>query len=82
MLLYFLQTYIVYRLILSTDLPLTESELHRVDAASKTALVPTFALTMGTKSLLELDDRSCLGCLAGVTVNLNMMVTWMEVLDW
>ena len=31
------------------------------------ALVPTFVLTLRTKSGLELDDRSCLGCLVGVS---------------
>ena len=27
-----------------------------------------FLLTLGTESKTELDDRSCLGCLAGVSV--------------
>ena len=31
------------------------------------SLVPTFVLTLGRKSRLEFDDRSCLGCLAGVS---------------
>ena len=35
-------------------------EFHRVGAASVKALVPTLVLTLGTKSKLELDDRSCL----------------------
>ena len=48
-------------------LTLTESEFHRVSAATEKDLVPTFVLTLGTKSRLELDDRSCLGCLAGVS---------------
>ena len=39
----------------------------RVGAATEKALVPTFVLTLGTKSRLELDDQSCLGCLAGVS---------------
>ena len=37
-----------------------------VGAVTDKALVPTFVLTLGTKSRLELDDRSCLGCLAGM----------------
>ena len=36
-------------------------------AATEKALVPTFVLTLGTKSKLELDDRSSLGCLAGMS---------------
>ena len=50
-----------------TDLTLTGSEFHRVGAAIEQALVPTFVLTLGTKRRLELDDRSCLGSLAGVS---------------
>ena len=49
------------------DLMLTESVFHRVGAATEKALVPTFVLTLITKRRLELDDRSCLGCLAGMT---------------
>ena len=49
------------------DLTLTGNEFHRVGAATEKALVPTFVLTLGIKSRLELDDRSCLGCLAGVS---------------
>ena len=48
------------------NLTLTGSEFHRVGAATGRALVLMFVLTLGTKSRLELDDRSCLGCLAGV----------------
>ena len=47
------------------DLTLTGSS--RVGAATEKALVPTFVLTLGTKSTLELDDRSCLCCLARVS---------------
>ena len=43
------------------------ASIHRVDAATEKALVPTFVLTLGTKSRLELDDRSYLGCLAEVS---------------
>ena len=43
--------------IFPTDLTLTATEKD---------LVPTSVLTLGTKSRLELDDRSCLGCLTGV----------------
>ena len=42
-------------------------KFHIVGAATEKALVPTFALTLGTKSRLELDDLSCLDCLAGVS---------------
>ena len=45
-------------------LTLTWSEFHRVGAATEKPLVQTFVLTLGTKSKLELDDRSCVGCLA------------------
>ena len=53
-------------IIFPTDVTLTGCEFHRVGAASKHALLPTFVLTLGTKSRLELDYRSCTGCLAGV----------------
>ena len=53
--------YIYYRL------TLTGSEYHRVGPVTEKALVPTFVLTLGTKSTLELDDQSCLCCLAGVS---------------
>ena len=53
--------------IFPTDLTLTGSEFHRVGAATEQALVPAFALKLGTKSRLGLGDRSCLGCLAGVS---------------
>ena len=50
------------------DLTLTGSEFHRVGAATENLdLVPTFVLILGTNSRLELDDRSCPGCLAGVS---------------
>ena len=54
------------------SITLTGSEFHRVSAATEKALVPTFVLTLGTKCRLKLDDRSCLGFLAGV-VNVNML---------
>ena len=54
-------------LIFPTDLTLTGSEFHRVGAATEKALVPSFFLTHGTKSGLELDDQSCLGGLAEVS---------------
>ena len=47
--------------IFPTYLTLTESEFHRVGATTENTLVPTFVLPLGTKSSLELDDRSCLG---------------------
>ena len=52
------------------------SEFHRVDAAVEKALVPTFVLTLGRKSRLELDDR---GCLAGVSSECKY-AGWMKVL--
>ena len=48
--------------IFPTHLTLTGSEFHR-----EKALVPTFVLTLETKSRLRLDDRSCLGFVAGVS---------------
>ena len=53
--------------IFPTDLTLTGSEIDRVGAATEKALVPTFSLTLGTKSRLELNDPSCLGCIVGVS---------------
>ena len=47
---------------------LSGSEFHRVGAASEKARVSAFVLTMGTESKLEPDDRSCLGCLAGASI--------------
>ena len=47
-----------YVAIFPTDLTLTGSEFHRVGAATE---------KFGTKSRIELDDRRCLGCLAGVS---------------
>ena len=41
--------------------------IHKVGVATKKSLVPIFILTLGTKSALELVDRSCLGCLASVS---------------
>ena len=49
-------------------LTLTGSTFQRVGAATEKALVPTFNLTLATKSRLELDDRSCLGSLAGASI--------------
>ena len=51
-------------MLFSAALGLTGSEFHRVGAATEKALVPTFVLTLGTTNGLQLDDRSCLGCLA------------------
>ena len=48
--------------IFPTNFTITGSEFHRVGAATEKALGLTFVLTLGTKSRLELDDRSCLGC--------------------
>ena len=49
-------------------LTLTGSEFHRVGAATEKGLVPTFVLILGTKTRLKLNDRSCMGCLAGVSI--------------
>ena len=51
--------------IFPTHLTLT---IQTVGAATEKALVPTFNLTLATKSRLELDDRSCLGSLAGASI--------------
>ena len=51
----------------SRALTLTGSTFHRVGAATEKSLVPTFNLTLATKSRFELDDRSCLGSLAGAS---------------
>ena len=40
---------------------------HRVGAVTEKTLIPTFVLKLGTKSSFELDDRRCMGCLAGVS---------------
>ena len=53
--------------IFPTHLTLTGSTFQRVGAATEKALVPTFILILATKSRLELDDRSCLGSLAGTS---------------
>ena len=50
------------------------SKFHRVSAATEKALVPTFVLTLRTESGLELDDPSCLGCLAGVSSVIQVAV--------
>ena len=42
-------------------------QFHKVGAATGEATVPPFVLTLGTKRRLELNDRSCLCCLAGVS---------------
>ena len=47
---------------------LSGSEFHRVGAATEKARVPAFVLTLGTESKPEPDDRSCLGCLARVSI--------------
>ena len=48
-------------------LTLTGSEFHRVATATEKALVLKCVFTVGKRSGLELDDRICLGCLAGVS---------------
>ena len=39
-----------------------------VGAATEKTRVPAFVLTLGTESKPEPDDRSCLGWLAGVSI--------------
>ena len=36
-------------------------------ATSEKALVLMLVITLGTKSRFKLDDRNCLGCLAGLS---------------
>ena len=50
------------------DFTLSGSEFQRVGAATEKARVPAFVLTLSTESKSEPDDRSCLGCLAGVSI--------------
>ena len=50
----------------SGDLILSGSIFHRVCAATGKAEVTAFVLTLGTASIVELDDWSCLCCLADV----------------
>ena len=54
-------------IIFPTDVSLMGSEFHRVGVTTKKALVPTIVLALGTKTGFELDDRSCLSCLADVS---------------
>ena len=54
-------------ILFSTDLTLRRSEFQRVGAAPERALVPILVPTLGTKSRSELEDESCLDCLAGVS---------------
>ena len=49
------------------DMTLMWSEFQRVGVATEKALAPKLVSTRGTKSRSELDDRSCLGRLAGVS---------------
>ena len=50
------------------DFTLSDSEFHRVGAANENARVLAFVLTLGIESKPEPYDRSCLGCLAGVSI--------------
>ena len=43
-------------LLFPADLTPTGSEFHRVGVVTEKAPIPTFVLTLGTKSGLELDD--------------------------
>ena len=56
------------------DVTLSGSEFHRVGAATEKARVSAFVLTLGTESKPEPDDRSCLGCLAGVILNISRLL--------
>ena len=42
-------------------------ELWGTSKFKQVVVVSTVVLTLGAKSILELDDRSCLGCLVGVS---------------
>ena len=55
----------------SADLMLSGSVpwvLHRVNAVTEKARASAFVVTLGTASKFELDDQSCLCCLAGVNI--------------
>ena len=52
----------------SADLLLSCSIFHKVCAATGKAQVTAFVLSLGTASIFELDDWSCLCCLAGVSI--------------
>ena len=52
----------------SAVLVLYGSVFHRLGAETDAAQIPAFVLTLGTASKFELDDRSCLCCLAGLSV--------------
>ena len=53
--------------IFPTYFTITGSELYRVGSATEKAQVPTFVFILETNGRFELDDRSCLGCLAVVS---------------
>ena len=50
------------------DFTLSGSEFHSVRAANEKARIPAFVLTLGTERKSEPDARSCLGCLAGLSI--------------
>ena len=52
----------------SANLLLSRIVFHRVGAATEKARVPVFVCTLGTTSKYELDDRSGLCCLGGVSI--------------
>ena len=47
---------------------LSGSIFHIIDTATEKARVPVFVLILGTAGKFELDNRSCLQCLAGMSV--------------
>ena len=49
-------------------LVLSGSVFHRVGAATGKAQVPVFVLTLGTVSKVGVDDRSCMCCLSGMSI--------------
>ena len=49
----------------SADLTLSGSVFHRADVTTEKARVLALVLTLGTANKFELNDRSCLCCLAG-----------------
>ena len=53
--------------ICSTDVTLKGSIFQRVGAAVEKVLLPLLVIILGTKSISEVDDRSCTDFLTGVS---------------
>ena len=52
----------------SADLMFSRGVFHRVGAATEKARVQVFAMKLRTARTFEPDERSCLCCLAGVSI--------------